>query len=650
MTKNLSSSSQLKYFLLPGLFLITFQAAGQLSFTGDTIRINEVVISSRQISSAFPGFKTTYIDTTLLKKYNLSSLAELLTACSTVFIKSYGSGGSSTASLRGTGASHTQVSWNGINISNPMLGQTDFSLITPMLTDNIQISVGGASLETGIGGIGGIINLENKPSWGKQSQFTINPGFGSFGNYLLLAGFKTGNDHFQSVTRAHLNYSENDFPYLNTEIGPEPVWEKRSNSRLSHKDFLQELYLKKQKDIFSARIWYQSANRELPGSMLIQSGVSGEEQFDESLRSVFSYDTERGKNDFYLRGAWIFNRLNYSNQLASIESKSSVHSLILNGGFETRILKGTELKVLINEELNSIRSNNYKSPATGNIASFTFLAERKSGSRMGSTLAVKEIIDNTRFLIPDFAAGLEFRLFPGEDHFLRAGISRTSHIPSMNDRYWYPGGNENLRNEYAYLFDLGYKLSQKISSSISLNTELGLFKNLIRDMIQWHPGDYSYWIAENISRVNTSGIESSISLRFHLNDLKINFNASYSYTKAISTGAGSEPETQNQLMYIPENQVNGSLFTGYKNFYFVWMTCYTGIRYITIDNSHFLPGYSVSNIICGTNIPFKASYFDLKLTVENIFNVSYQAIAYYPQPGRSFNISILYQFNKQVKR
>jgi vitamin B12 transporter len=644
MMKRKASGTILRHMLLCGVFFIHIPLQGQNSLSEDTINIKEVIISRKQISSDLPGFRKISIDTTLLKNYNNISLAELLSLSSQVFIKSYGSGGSSTSSLRGTGASHTQVSWNGININNPMLGQTDFSLITSGLIDDISISLGGASMETGNGGIGGIISLENNPDWSNRTSVMVNPDAGSFSRYVLLAGVKTGNDNFQSVTKAHVNYSKNDFPYLNAEISSEPVLEKRENSQLLRKDFLQEFYLRKQDNDFSARIWYQLTDRNLPGSMLIQSGTQGEKQVDESIRSIFSYESERGKTDYFVTGAWMHDRLDYSNPLASIESKNVSNSFTLKGGIETRILNSTKLRIFINDELNAIQSNNYEDNVSRNTASITVIADNKSRNRFGTTIMIRETLDNTVFLIPDFSAGAEFRLFAGEDHFLRTGFSRTSRIPSMNDRYWFPGGNKQLKNEYAFLYDLGYKMNQSLSPAISISSELGFFRNLIRDMIQWHPGEYTYWVADNLSRVNSTGFESSFSAAYSLNELSINLNAGYSFTRSVSAKAGTEEKIMNQLIYIPENQANGSLYAGYKNFYSVWTTIFTGRRYIVVDNSRHLPGYTVSNFIGGIKIPQKKHSFDVNFRIENVFNLSYQAIAHYPQPGRSYHFSLLYKF------
>ena len=95
-------------------------------------------------------------------------------------------GGTATPSFRGTGASHTQIAWNGININHPMLGQSDLSLIPAGLIDDIQIFYGGASMALNSGGIGGIINLETKPVWKKETSISLNPGIGSFGQIYRI--------------------------------------------------------------------------------------------------------------------------------------------------------------------------------------------------------------------------------------------------------------------------------------------------------------------------------------------------------------------------------------------------------------------------------------------------------------------------------
>ena len=78
-------------------------------------------------------------------------------------------------------------------------------------------------------------------------------------------------------------------------------------------------------------------------------------------------------------------------------------------------------------------------------------------------ILIREIFDNNTFLIPDFSAGLQFRLVDEKEYFLKANISRNSKIPTMNDMFWVPGGNPDLKNEYAFIYELTYEMKQKIS-------------------------------------------------------------------------------------------------------------------------------------------------------------------------------------------
>ena len=70
------------------------------------------------------GVQKTKFDSLALKENIALSMADILTFNSSVFVKSYGRATLSTVAFRGTSPSHTQVTWNGMRINNPMLGMT----------------------------------------------------------------------------------------------------------------------------------------------------------------------------------------------------------------------------------------------------------------------------------------------------------------------------------------------------------------------------------------------------------------------------------------------------------------------------------------------------------------------------------------------
>jgi vitamin B12 transporter len=632
----------MKYFAAIIALLFSFPVSGQIPVNIDTFKIKEVIISRKKTSSGMLGFNLKDLDSAVLENYNHYNLAEMISSNSLIFVKSYGMGGTATTSIRGAGASQTQITWNEININNPMPGQSDLSLIPACFIDDVQIYYGGASMGLNSGGIGGIINLETSTNWKNETSVNINPGLGSFGRFSGSLKAKTGNTQFQSVTKAYFESAENNFRYLNSEISNEPVWETRKNSQLHQQGYLQELYFKKHTSVTSARIWYQSASRNLPVPMVVQQINSGEKQFDESLRSMLNYNTVRGMYKYSVTGALIINRLNYYNPLASIDSRNLSEKFTVKSVIETPLQLKSVLKITFNEELSFINSNNYEQNTSRNIINLTALLEKGRGERIGTTLLMREIINNKSFLFPDFTAGLAFRISEGKEYFLKGNLSRNSKVPDMNDIYWNPGGNSKLKNEYAYSGELSCQMTEEISSSLKTYLDVSLFRNTIRDMIQWHPGEFSYWTADNLQRVNSMGTESTVGLTYTLSKLIIDLKTRYSFTSAKSAVQTSSGEDVNkkQLMYIPENQSNSILQVWYGKFIFSWIMDFTGKRFISADNSKYLPGFVINSFKAGFTHDFKRNSVDLHLDVDNLFNTSYQVIAWHPMPGRSFKFGI----------
>jgi iron complex outermembrane receptor protein len=439
--------------------------------------------------------------------------------------------------------------------------------------------------------------------------------------------------------------SENNFPFLNTNAIPEPEMQKRKNGNGSQKGFMQEFYYKKADIITSARVWYQSASRHLPGSTLYEVPDSGEYQFDESLRTQVSSELKSGDNEFFINSAWLYSKLNYYFPKYYIDSRNRSNSFVLKTGMTKHFSDFSSLKLVIDDEMSSIITVNYPEKASRNTASLTLSAEHKSNNRFGTLLLLREILNGNQLLMPDFAAGFEYRVISGADHFLKLNVSRNSSIPTMNDLHWSPGGNLNLRNEYSYSWELGYCMDQRISPVITINSEFTYFNNYIRDMIQWHPGDSYYWIADNIGSVNTSGFESSLSLKYDIDNFHLIMNSGYSFTKASEINSETAVNNGKQLIYVPKNRASGTIQMVYRNLYLSWVANFTSRTWTTADNTSFLKGYTLNGLIFGYNIKPGKNLIDLNFRIDNIFDISHQAIADYPLAGRSYDLTILFRFN-----
>ena len=137
----------------------------------------------------------------------------------------------------------------------------------------------------------------------------------------------------------------------------------------------------------------------------------------------------------------------------------------------------------------------------------------------------------------------------------------------------YPEEILHLRTNMHLFMSLSFEMKQKISDPLNLKYNLTAFRNNIHDMILWHPGAYSYWTADNIKSVNTSGLESSLSLNYSSGKFNSSLNSNYSYTRATTSESATPNDASigKQLIYIPLHQANASLSVNYRMFYASWI-------------------------------------------------------------------------------
>jgi len=621
-----------------------FMADAQKNSTGDTIHIKEIVIEAKITDGITGSWKQIEIDSGLLSGKKLLSLSDIMTESVPLYIKTYGPGNLSTVSFRGTGAVHTQVAWNGIVINSPMLGQIDLSIIPSAFADEITIDCGSSSMFRTNGAFGGLINLKTKPEWNNGLRAGFDFGTGSFGLWSGSLKAEAGNNRFQSVTRLFYRRADNDFRYLNNVSYSEPVYERRLNADFSQYAVMNEIFFRGINSVSSLSVWAQAAARNLPPNILLTATAPGESQNDASVRTIFSHSKYYSKSNLDLTSAVIYDKLNYTNKQAMINSLNQSVSFINKGAWETRFQSGLNVKLALNEEFNIVKSVNYNGLKQRNILSVTGIA-RKKIQNGGITLLVGEIISGKKLLLPDFSAGFDYYIEGKIGKFIKANLSRNSRIPTMNDLYWNPGGNPDIRNEYCFSGEINGGINHQIDKNFVVSGEASLYSHRIRDMIQWLPGDNNYWRPENILSVNVTGCETNFKMNYSTENLKYFIHIHYTLNKSVY-GTSSEQMKGKQLLYVPFSQGGGNIKVQYNKTYASLNGEYTGKRFTTVDNSKFLRGYFIVNSEIGTNLQFLKSNFGLKIRVENILNTEYEMIAYYPMPGRWFMFSVNYRYGK----
>lgn len=624
-----------------------------------TIKLDSVVVyGSRPLREV--ALTKTVIDSTALAVASSQSLAELISRSTTAFIKSYGGGAMATIALRGTGASHTQVEWNGVNINNPMLGQVDFSLIPVSFIDKAEVYLGGSSLQEGGGSLGGTVVIGSKPKWDDHFYGSLTQDIGSFGLYNTFVEVGGGGRKVQARVRYLYEQADNDFQFRNIAIIPFEVV-RQQNAFYRKNGAEADLFFRaSQQDVISLHGWFHAADRELPTIMSYDGLGRAESQKDNDLRVVAKWSRYKKKFKSNLTSGVTVSSIDYLLQnktnigmVTNQQSESHVFSVYNKYQVEYAFTPKTLLKATANLDYHSVESRDEIKGEGYDKTRFqtglgVSLHHTFNNTISGYILVREEFIDD-RFSPVMPSLGVDFALLKARNLHLKLNATRNYHFPTLNDLYWVPGGNPDLRPESGYTgdFTAEYAYSKGIFDGFVSGTA---YLSKIDDWIIWRPSEYQYWTAENIKQVFSRGLEFNARGTMELNTWKISVSASYAYTKSTNTDAMQEGDNSvgKQLIYVPLNK-GGVLGTvSFKGFYLNYDWSYVSERYTTSsneDNRHYLPAYSLHNADIGKVINFCKDYsLEVSLRVNNLFNLDYQAILYRAMPGRNYLGTLKFRF------
>ena len=308
----------LKMNTLPFLLLLLFLGFPPTLFSQqDTINILpfELIATPNK-----PAYKTTHLDSLSISRSE--NLAQLLTNNSTLFIKSYGGGSLATASFRGTGASHTKVQWNGINLNSPMNGQIDFSLYPTFFFDNAEIHYGASGLIDGNGALGGSVVMGNTADFSQGFSANINQTVGSFGSYTTAIKGKLAHNNWFLETKLYQNNSQNDFSFTNSTKINQPT-AIQTNADLSQWGVQQAIYRKMKNSILGTRIWYFNSDRNLPSTLL--TNQSNENQADQSFKGLIEWKGLAHNFEYHISSGIVNDNFIYQNKNSNIHAESTAY-------------------------------------------------------------------------------------------------------------------------------------------------------------------------------------------------------------------------------------------------------------------------------------------------------------------------------------
>ncbi|MCF8464687.1 MAG: TonB-dependent receptor [Flavobacteriales bacterium] len=612
------------------------------SQVSDSLVYPEVIVSDQRIEEAI-GTSVSEADTLLYKLLQSKGLTQVLEVESFISTRSYNPGGTAVFSVRGSGPQHTQVVWDGIPINDPMLGLTDLSTISLSGISGVRVLYGGAGLTNNSGGIGGTIELiSTEPRKKDGVDVKLNGYAGSFGTYGVSLQLRDRYKKLFGSTSVEYQTSQNNFKFRNlaTIAKEDKVLEHALVKRIG---FSKSLGVNiNQRNTLSASIYYSQVSKELPPSMLMVASI--ETLFDRDIWASIKWRRIGKKSVISVTAAYIYGNQQYfdNNEYTFHHLYQANKNLVrykLNLGHNLHFEAGGDVFVENAKSDSSYRSQPHWRYWQAAFASLKYVPKKW----VAAQVLVREDVIDGKFSPAQGLVGVEVK--PTKWFSIKGNVARNFRAATLDDLYWVPGGNRDLKNETGFSAEggIGFKTKTK---TVGFSFDATYFHSEIDNWIIWLPLG-NIWTPQNKRAVRSQGIETKLETAVNIGKVLLNLNAAYTWvsSKVTEGASANDAAVGHQLIYVPLHQAKAHFSVHFAKAFLLYGHQYTGLRYTTSDNTSSLPAYQLGYVSVGYEYSIKKHTIGVNFTVDNLFNTDYQTIAWRPMPGRSFLINLNYQFN-----
>ncbi|HEY8936619.1 MAG TPA: TonB-dependent receptor, partial [Cyclobacteriaceae bacterium] len=526
------------------------------------------------------------------------------------------------------------------------LGQTDFSLFPGFLLEDVNLQLGTASSLYGSDALGGSVLInQRKPEFKPGMSLLLHQQAGSFGRYFSGIKFQFSNARWDVRTKLMDRWLQNNFSYNSPAVGHS---KKQNNAAVHTYGFDQQLHYKiSDNKKLSFETLYTYNHRQIQPTVTNNTDTTTLE--DKNARFSLSYDGEHAVGHVYTSIGYLYNDQVYNvTSLTHTEQRTAIINIDKPIGETTSIRYGANASF-------------YKVHSDG-------IEQKKNESRYDLFASVNQYIlrdwSITLNLRQAFYAGHHAPFSPSlgtqyqmiatskQRLILRAQASRGYRVPTLNDRYWNPGGNPNLKSEDAHHIEGGATWTVT-KSKHHIKTELTGYKTLVDNWIMWKPIQ-GVWSPINLQKVNAYGTEVSVRDEFQITGkfmLTGGVNYSYNRSKNLkATSATAQNTIGKQLPYVPYHLVNAYIRVSHTRWVGEINSNYTSMRYTSLDNDSYqgLEAYAIANAYLTYSINFSKAVITTRGEVNNILNSYYENMQKLAMPGRNYNLNLTIQFKNKT--
>lgn len=668
--------AMVRLFSLLAMLLSVSLCYAQQSDSLFVTEMDEVSVTERVFDRNLrSGMPIQSIDESTLQTMGVLQLSDAVKHFSGVVVKDFGGvGGMKTVSVRGLGAAHTGVAYDGIPIAEVQSGTVDIGRFSLDNVNSITLYNGQSEdifKPARLLSSSSVLNIQHDvPEFSDDRSISggVQMRLASFGflNPSLFLNGKINKTFSLSLSGEYLN-TDGDYPF-DLNIG------KKKDSTFYRKNSDVE-YFRIEPGVYAdfgtggnvyLKGYYFKSKRGLPGAVIHYAPNASHQRLkDENLFVQSQY-----KNDLSEKISVMFSGKyshTYQHYLdpdylnAEIAEKGYTYyqnEYYLSGVVLYRIFPALSISLSTDGFINNLDTDTAGYVCPTRYSWLTSLSAKYVTDRItitgallatfvNNTVEVGKAGDNYRRITPSLSVSV--KPFAGEDFRIRAFYKRIFRLPTFNDLYYSQIGNRNIQPEYTDQYDLGLIWTRLFSGILNkLSISADAYYNRVEDKIVALPvGDLFFWRVLNKGLVDIKGIdvvvESELSLHRNLN---IAVSGNYTYQQVLDK---SDPESKlynNKLPYSPDH-----IGAGAVAFKFPWFTAgytvvFSGDRYFgdQNDKDNLLSGYADQNISLRKDFSVKRTDLFLSAELLNIADKQYSVVNGYPMPGRSFRFTVSCKF------
>lgn len=640
-------------------------------------RIGEVTVVSTEQTSAIQAVSPFQV----LDRNNLQGLAaeqvgDAVKFFSGVVVKDFGGlGGMKTLSVRSMGAQHTAVSYDGIVLTDCQTGQTDLSRFSIDNVDLISLSIGdGNSIfqPARVFASSGVLTIRtHRPVFegskrlngklllqsGSYGQKEINA-FGAYrvsdvwsinlsllsqrtkGNYDYRLYYGDGSDSYQVVPRTN-----NEVRNLRIE-----------STLLGRFGGERELEVK---------AYYYDSDRGLPGAVILYNPSTSQHLWDRSAFAQAHYQQPLTKMlTMQLNAKLNQTRQHYLNPdyLGSSGSEDFSYrqeEAYLSAALLYKPLTGLSFALATDGAIAGMTCNlkDFSEPTRYSLLanlSAKYVNDRMlaTASVLGTGIRETTVSGPSARAIGRFSPALNVSVQPirsFETFRLRAFWKSSFREPSFNDLYYSAIGNTALKPENSHQADVGITFAMPWKSQL-LNVQFSAdaFKNRITDKIMAVPTRNMFiWSMVNLGKVDITGVDINLeATKKWTRKTELLAAWTHSYQRALDLTDPTSKTYNQQIAYAPRVYGSGRLQLICSAFKLGYSLLYSGHRYVTGQNTaqNDLPAYLDQSAMAEFAIPRAFGQVVIRGEVQNLADVNYEIVRNFPMPGRTFRVSVRFDF------